>query len=334
MYNPGAIPTIPQLDVATSVMRGEFGDPRPPIMLWDFDLNARRAFGLAGRTSYYVQGDFFKRVRPDAAQTIEYVRTSTSTRVLVPYEPEGTHLVGRYRKKFDDEQWSPVLFAWTYPRWLEDDNRDWVLPHAREWDMVYTGSDYDRRRRLWHYYVEQNKRGFRVGVTGVWGNRRGGREEGQWGEKGFRTRLEEETNVELLGPSGMKQLPFEEAMGHLRNARASVQITMDTYAKMGYYTNRWAEIWACGTFGFMDPEIKRMERYYPDWAERHLRVDDPDVVQNALTYFRSGEANDYYWTTVRAMQEFLNLNYGPEAQAGKLLAIAEDAGAKPLAVHL
>lgn len=240
---------------------------RPALMLQDFDLNVRRVFGLAGRGSTYRLGKFWRKAVPWMEDVLEELRSDPATTVLAPYDPDRSLLV-KQRGKRSSERYSVERFYWAYPSWLE--TSDWLPLEARRYDFVYTGSDYDRRRRWDAFYGEAMRHGARGAVTGTWGNRRRGRDREPWNEAGYRGRLEEEFGdaLEFLSPSTTGQLPFMEAMGLLGQGRWAVQVVPDEYARLGYYTNRVAECAARGVPLFVDAEIHEAERMlHPELVE-------------------------------------------------------------------
>jgi hypothetical protein len=337
--------------------RGAFnrGGERPVVLAWDFDLNVRRALGVNGRTSTYEVGAFWRKATPWMQESLTALRADPRTRWLCPYDPARAPWRGRKSgRSAGGGSLEPRLFRWTYPARLETgigEGKDWS---ARTWDMAYTGSDYDRRERWVHYYVDGGlRRGARVAVTGTWGDRRGGREDGEYGKKGFRTwlsgyaaQLQEhfagralveggfgwtghEGELAFLSKASTVQLPYIEAMRVLDDTRVSVQVVPPEYRKLGYHTNRWSEIWARGCFGLLDPTIADAEAVLPPgWAENGiLNTDDPDRVERSWRLLREGNAAMVRFAddAVGVLRATLRERYGRRAQAERLLGIVEEA---------
>lgn len=341
LYDVGAIPVYPQAEVVRDWTEGVFdrgagcpgcnntglvvGDraggrythsacaTRPALLLWDFDMNVRRVWGMSGRTSVYETGRFWRRMTPWMPEVIDEIRQGEHVvKVLCPYDPEASALLKRRGKlskadkargrRGEDDTWETVgSFDWAYPLWIETwlaergGPREW---DSRDYDLVYTGSDYNRRRRWAELYGRPSRMGLSVACTGVWGNRRKSQEDGEWAESGWRDRVEKEyPEVELLGGTN-RQLPFEGMLETLANARVAVQITPDEYTEVGYYTNRIAEATALGVPVFLDYEFhsaRRSEILGPWLGEDAFMVVDKaeDVMDRMAVLSESGTRWDW-----------------------------------------
>lgn len=336
-----SIPVYQQAKVLRDWDAGKFGrDTR--LAFIDFDLNVRRVIGLAGRTSTYVTGKFWQAAVPWMSDVLERVRMESV--VLVPYYPQRSLLV---RKRRSDEGYQVRRWVWSYPTWLE---REGLLPWSeRRWDLIYTGSDYDRRRRWWEFYGTQVLSGAKVAVTGTWGDRRGGRDRPPWNAKRFRSRLthaltmgadvtgylDEEDfprapalpevvrapsdgSLSFLSPATTIQLPFGDMLEHLGGARMLVQVVPDEYASLGYFTNRVAEAAAFGVPVYVDAEIDDPDLCPPaigEWA----RVRDRTELAERVA-FMEGEA-DGRWVRwyVQQWRDHLRARHGDGPGAARRL---------------
>ncbi len=286
---PIGVPVYEQAKVLRRWSAGEYGK-ECKLWFWDFDLNARGVMGVAGLGGTY-RGKAWREwtpwmlTRSDArmfglekrwSDCGERVRSESG--VLVPYEPELGRLVRkRGARNISDpdgvveESYQVARFNWVYPTWLETRGVSrWWREGGPAWALTggtpttrYTGSDYNRRRRFGEFYVRSSvERGWDVAVTGTWGNRRGGSEKGEWGEPGYRDRLEALTRAGggpavrfLSGKVATRQLGFSDMISALDEAAVGVQIVPDEYARLGYYTNRVAELAARGVPLLVDAEI-------------------------------------------------------------------------------
>lgn len=343
------IPAYTQAKVLRDWAAGEFSEDGkpcgPPVLLWDFDLNVRRVIGTWGRGSTYELGAFWRKAVPwmswagtdpeGEAGVLRLVREDPRTRILAPYSPELAEAAWKRAGSGCGDRVKIERFDWCYPRWLETSEASLRSFSERHWDLVYAGSDYDRRRRWTHFYVDGGlQRGARVAVTGTWGDRRGGREKPPWNEKGFRSRLEaewgvgvrEEGGLWFLSPASTIQLPFMEAMREVSNGRVSVQVVPDEYSRLGYYTNRWAETWARGTICFMDEEIRDMERFIAPELRDRLVTGDPQRVEKTWKALRWGGGQEWAEWAVETQRAWLREEYGGRRQAERLVDIVERAG--------
>ncbi len=279
---PYGIPVYEQAVVIRKWAEGKYG---ADCKLWfqDFDMNARGVMGVAGLGGTY-RGKAWREwvpwmlTRQDAAAyglleqwTDAGERVKAEAGVLVPYDVEKSLLVKQRGKKNASgevaELYRVERFNWLYPTWLEVEgvSKWWHGDRTGGVPMRYTGSDYNRRRRFDEFYARSARAGYDVAVTGTWGNRRSGQEKGDWGKPGYRDRLLDEGLVSFRsGEVATRQLPFMDMIGVLDEAAIGVQIVPDEYARLGYYTNRIAELAARGVPFLVDAEIKGHE-WLSDW---------------------------------------------------------------------
>ncbi len=261
--------------------RGMFG-PKVLLVIVDFDLNARPVFGLGGRTSLYVQGRSWPEATPWMPEVLE--RIQREAMILAPYDPALSPLE---TKRQPGHTYRAVRWLWPYPAHLEVAPRPWF---ERTWELAYPGSDYNRREKFCHYYVEGARQGCRVAVTGVWQDRRKGKEKPPWNEPGFRTKVQEEVGERLSFLANGTQLPYSAVQDLLRQSKVVIQIVPQVsdlpYERLGYYTIRPAEAAVAGALPFVDRDIEGHEDIVPnEW----FRVSSFDDVRQKMQQIRGRE---------------------------------------------
>jgi hypothetical protein len=261
---------------------GRFGSA-VPLFLVDFDYNVRTVFGLGGRTSEYISIRSWQDLTPWMPDVLPRIQTEAV--VLAPYEPSLSRITTHRQP---GQNYRVVRWLWPYPTELEVESLPWS---ERAWELAYPGNDYNRREKFWRYYVEGARAKCHVAVTGIWDDRKIGREAGEWGEPGFRSRVKEAAGDRLsFTGEGRKGIPYLDVQALLRQTKAVVQIVPSVsempYERIGYYTVRVAETAAAGAIPFVDRDISAHEDLVPsDW----FRVSSFEELRTKMLELRGRE---------------------------------------------
>lgn len=263
---------------------GKFGNAK--LFIVDFDAMCRRVMGFAGIKNSTNHMNTKLHDRGIELMPLDFhERAAREATVLAPYEPSVSPLE---KKRKDGETYRVVRWLWPYPTELEVDPLPW---DEREVELFYPGSDYNRRKKFWKFYVEAAREGARVEVSGVWKDSRKGDDGPPWKGRGFRTKVEEAAGDKLkFLNQGIRNMPYGDVHRSLRRAKACVQIVSNIgirrYEDLGYYTIRPAETAAAGALPFVDADINFHDDIVPD---KFWRVESFEEVRDKMRQMRGRE---------------------------------------------
>jgi len=211
------------------------------IMFWDFDIG--NTLAIVGKTkrdgsvaSIYA-GSPYQEHDPEFFTAL--LRSRSNFVYLIP------HHLGD--KTLQEYEWAKHLYRFTqgineefYTQFTDN------LFVRNEYDLVYNGSDFNRRDKFKAFYGDWSNKDVTVGLTGNWGSRKGSKE--------F---LVQFPKLHQFG-----YLDTYETYQRLRQGAMMIQIGQPKYEQYGNFTQRLIEGCFTGTITFADSDLKTIEDYF------------------------------------------------------------------------
>lgn len=190
------------------------------IGIWDFDLNIYNILGKKGKVGLYPW-------------ISEYLNRFVG---FIPYELTETILSKHNLQEFKTMYW-PINTETLKP--IEKD---------REIDLLYNGSDYNRRAKFKEFYGDISEQtDLIVKFSGV------------WKKKDSQEFLSQFPKLQHTG-----YVKLNELQDLIRNSLAVIQIVRKDYEPLGYHTERMQEVPFFGTVCLGDRQIKNIEKFCPE----------------------------------------------------------------------
>lgn len=253
------------------------------ICFWDFDI---------GNTASIV-----------GTQTIRKTSRLNSIYANKPYEitdPEFYNMLQEQKSEFiylmpyalSDCIKKQFSFAKHLHMFTQGVNEDFYnsieFSNTKTFDMIYNGSDYNRRQKFKDFYGDWSNEGFRIGITGVWNKKKGGEE--------F---LKQFPEIHQFG-----YLSTVDVYTVLNKARVLIEIAPSHYIKHGNFTQRCVEGVFSNVITFIDAEIKDSSIYFmPEFCIN--KQDVGDFLDEIFEY----QYNDYINIVNLQKEYFLDNNY-------------------------
>ena len=252
------------------------------IMFWDFDIgNTLSIIGKPKRdgtiASIYA-GAPYEENDPIFFQELMGARRYFT--YLIPHD------VGL----LNEEEWPSNVNQYYFAQGVNEEfyNRFTdVLFLRKEYDLVYNGSDFNRREKFKAFYGDWSEC-CSVGLTGNWGSKKGSKE--------F---LEQFPHLHMFG-----YLDTYETYEKLRLGKMMIQIGQKSYEKYGNFIQRLIEGCFTGTLTFADSDLKTVDKYF---IEDY--VIEPGDVGEALDFINSLSDKHYIQMVQDQRQHFLDAGY-------------------------
>jgi len=266
------------------------------ICFWDFDIGNTASI-VGTRTTRNGSLDSIYANDPyewENQAFYDLLQESKSSFIyLLPYEIDD-----EVRKQFD--------FTENLHMFTQGVNEDFyasiAFDDAKDFDLIYNGSDFNRREKFKDFYGNWSNKGFKVGITGVWNKKKGSKE--------F---LAQFPNVHYFG-----YLNMLEVYPTLNRARALIQIGMPLYVKRGNFIQRCIEGAFSNVITLIDAEIKDSKKYYLP-----SRCISKDAVGPYLDEIDGYSAADYAAAVDEQKEYFLDNGYAWKDKVKRFLEIVK-----------
>ena len=254
------------------------------ICMWDFDMNN---YPITCDKSIYTG-------KPYGVNDPHFLETLHAKRhefiYLFPYE-----VTSELKTKFNYSK-NLHTFLWAIN---EDFYSKLELPNVKDFDLVYGGSDYNRRKKFEAFYGTPANNGFKVGMTGVWNKKKGSKE------------FVSQFKLEYFG-----YLSIIDTFKNINRGLATIQILMDHYVKIGYVTQRQIEGPFSNVITFIDKDIKNSDKYF--MKEFCISSDEVD---NTLRELQSMTIDEYMGIAKMQQKWLLDNGFAWKNRVKEFLAI-------------
>lgn len=239
------------------------------IGIWDFDLNIQNIFGKNGKKGLYPWIN-------------KYLDRFVG---FVPYE-----ITDKIKEKYNLKNLQTLYWPMNHELTLE--------AGPKEYDLLYSGSDYNRREAFAKFYGRiSDSSDMVVKYSGV------------WKKKDSKEFLSQFPSLESVGYVTLDKLRSE-----IQKARAVIQIVRKDYEDIGYHTERLQEVPFFGTICLADGNINNIESFCP----KELIVSTTEEALEKLRWIKSISPKQY--REVNEMQrEFLLVNHKIHSRGYELL---------------